>query len=45
MATITDGRGKKSKDITLKVFDHVKVDIRAEMVEFRRNVSLNLMLD
>jgi len=35
--------GSKSTK-TLKVFDNVTVEIRAEMVEFRRTVQLILML-
>lgn len=42
-AMIDDGKGKEGT--VLKVFDNVKVEIRAEMVEFRRTVSLNLLLD
>ena len=35
----------KREERVIKVFDNVKVEIRAEMVEFRRTVSLNLLID
>ena len=37
----TDG---SAEDMTLKVFDNIDVEIRAEMVEYRRTVQLVLKL-
>ena len=43
-AVIIDQRKATEERKVVKVFDTVKVEIRAEMVEYRRTVSLLLML-
>ena len=43
-ATIIDQRKAAEVKKVVKVFDTVKVQIRAEMVEYRRTVSLVLLL-
>ena len=43
-AVIVDQRNTTETRKVVKVFDNVKVEIRAEMVEYRRTVSLVLML-